>query len=86
MKAIRVGAALSLLAASVLVGGPSFAGGLVKLSTAPASPISSLLHSGSKATPNPATRISVGRAFSDCYPVHRIANDFDYCLGIPVLH
>jgi hypothetical protein len=35
---------------------------------------------------SPQTQISNGKAISNCFPSHKIANDFDYCTGTPIIH
>jgi hypothetical protein len=37
-------------------------------------------------TSSPSTQIRGGKAISNCFPVHKIANGFDYCTNTPILH
>jgi hypothetical protein len=37
-------------------------------------------------TPKPNNTIKNGQQFSNCYPFHRIANDWDYCTNTAVIH
>ena len=84
MKALRVAITLCLLA-STLIGGPSFAAGFLTSPTTAVKPATSLLNSAPTVF-RPSTSIQSGQQISNCYPFHRIANDFDYCTNTPVLH
>jgi hypothetical protein len=84
MKTLRFGTALCLLVSSTVMAGPSFAAGFLNLTTNSVRPLSSF---STDAPPvSPKTTLQSGQKISDCYPFHRIANDFDYCTGTPVLH
>jgi hypothetical protein len=49
-------------------------------------PATSFLNSAPPPVFKPSTSIQSGQQISNCYPFHRIANDFDYCTNTPVLH
>ena len=71
---------LLALLAPLLVAGPSFASGFsaAGIHQTSRTPITSVL--------SPAVQVKNAQRITDCYPVHRIANDFDYCTNTPVLH
>lgn len=84
MRSMLLAGFVALTAMSTIA--PAHAQATGGLSLRSMTAVSSVAPSLSLGTTSPSRQVRNGAAISNCFPVHKIANGFDYCTNTPILH